>query len=346
MANRIMVGISVYNDWEHLDMLLQSIRWYTYQEEEEFDLVVCDDGTRSYGSTVDEATGVLCYTPERVALADKIKDTAQKYGAVYLEHPTNQGIPATWNHLTNALGGESEIVVLLNNDLLMPPNWLEVAVHFLDANKNNPHVGSCYWNPVNRVQKDMMRAMLPLLGHTTFTATDQVSGKELSFNAQSHTEVRIGEGQGLGRVMCPCGCCFAFRRDVWNQVGCFDESLVSFHEESMWGTRCAAAGRASFGFAYPRPYHAHGYTFGISPELRSDERMRNSRRMYRKQWNVPDNIPDHKYFEYVHEKFMSLIPRVRLKYLRPDYTRPSEIRTLPGGEVVKLPQLVEYEEEF
>jgi len=345
MSSRIMVGISVYNDWEHLDMLLQSIRWYTYQEEEEFDLVVCDDGTRSYGAE-DTGDGIIKYDPERVALSDNIKRTAEKYGAVFIEHKKNQGIPATWNHLANALGAQSEIVVLLNNDMLMVPNWLRVAVHFLDANKYNPQVGSCYWNPVNRVDKDLMRAWLPKIGHTTFTTSDHVTGKELSFNAQSHTEVRVGENEGLGRVMCPCGCCFAFRREVWEQVGCFREDLISFHEESEWGTRCAAQGRAAWGFAYPRPYHKHGYTFEISPELRAGERMRNSRRMYREQWSIPDNIPIDKYFDYVNQQLMPAIPKTRLKFLQPDYTMDPEIRTLPGGEDVLIPKLVEREEEF
>lgn len=121
MAERIMVGISVYNDWEHLDMLLQSIRWYTYQQEEAFDIVVCDDGTRSYGAE-DVGNDMLRFDSGRVALADKIKETCAKYGAIFIEHNTNQGIPATWNHLAYALDAQSEIIVLLNNDLLMPPS--------------------------------------------------------------------------------------------------------------------------------------------------------------------------------------------------------------------------------
>jgi len=236
MSRRILVGISTYNDYEYLDMLLQSIRWYTYTDEEKFDLVVCDDGTR-YRFSRPGADGVTQLDAQSVATADRAAQVAARYGAVWIENSSNQGIPATWNHLANALGGESEIIVLLNNDLLMVPNWLRVIVHFLGANKDNPHVGSCYWNPVNGVPKTLMREILPQLGHTLFVAKDQITGRERDFFGSAHTEVRLGENQGLGRVMCPCGCCFAFRREIFNAVGGFVEELTSFHEESLTAER-------------------------------------------------------------------------------------------------------------
>ena len=345
MSSDILVGISTYNDYEYLEMLLQSIRWYTYNEDHDFDLVVCDDGTRMRNVQEDlENPGVLVLDPAAVEMADKTRDVAARFGATYIEHSRNLGIPSAWNSLANALGAQSKYIVILNNDIIVPPQWLEVAIHFLRENYDNPHVGSCYWNPVNRVDKEMMRTILPLIGHTAFTTEDIVSGKELDFTGHSHTKVQVGAGQGLGKVMCPCGCCFALTREVWNEFGPFPVEYRSFHEESFLGTNCARGGRASFGFAYPRPYHTHGYTFSVSPELQAGERMRSSRAMYRADWGVPDNVED--YFGWTHEKFMSQIPPTRLKYLRPDYSQEPEERTLPGGEKVKLPRLVEFEEEF
>jgi len=322
MSKKILVGISTYNDTTYLELLLQSIRWYTFLEDPTFDLVVCDDGSG----------------PEAL---DYTRKQCEKFGAVLLENGYNQGIPATWNHLTNALGAESEIVILLNNDLLVTPNWLRVAEHFLRVNKNNPHVGSCFWNPVNNVSLDTMRNILPLLGHTVFLTQDLVSGKERDFYGAYHTEVRIGHGHGLGRVMCPCGCCFAFRREVYNECGPFLEKLLSFHEESLFGTTCAKHGKASFGFPYPRPYHTHGATFARSPELNASDRMSSSRKIYRDLWEVPDSVGIDKYFDYVNQKFMPLIPETEMTFLSPNYDVEPEIRTLPGGERVKLPALVE-----
>jgi len=329
--NRIQIGISTYNDYKYLALLLQSIRWYTYLDDEAFDLVVCDDGTQD----------------EKVR--EKTAKVAARYGAGFIRHELNQGIPATWNHLAEALGGTSEIIVLLNNDLLVPPNWLKVAVHFLDANKDNPQVGSCFWNPINRVPYGAMKAILPLLGHTLFSTADQLTNDDLGYLTQhgvSNVSSKQGEGQGLGRVMAPCGCCFAFRREVWKQAGPFDERLTSFHEEIDWGTRCASLGKASFGFAYPRPYHTHGYTFGANVELEASKRMQESRALYREKWGVPTTAGLNEYLQYVHEKLMPLIPPTRLKYLAPDYDAEPEERELPGGEIMRTPRLVEREGEF
>lgn len=238
MPNDILVGISTYNDYEYLEMLLQSIRWYTYIEDHAFDLVVCDDGTRMRNAKEDpDNSNMLLLDPASVAMADKTKEVAAKYGATYIEHSRNLGIPSAWNSLANALGAQSKYIVILNNDIIVPPQWLEVAIHFLRENADNAQVGSCYWNPVNRVDKELMRTILPLIGHTAFTTEDLVSGKELDFTGHSHTEVQVGAGQGLGRVQCPCGCCFAFTRKVWDEVGRFNPDLTSFHEESVKSDR-------------------------------------------------------------------------------------------------------------
>jgi len=345
MSSDILVGISTYNDYEYLEMLLQSIRWYTYNEDHKFDLVVCDDGTRMRNVTEDPNNpDMLVLDDASVAMADKTKDVAARFGATYIEHSRNLGIPSTWNSLANSLGAQSRHIVILNNDIIVPPQWLDVVIHFLEANYDNPQVGSTYWNPVNGVSKDLMRTILPLIGHTAFTTEDLVSGKQRDFHGHSHTEVKIGDGQGLGRVMCMCGPGFGFTRKVWDEIGPFDARLTSFHEEIDWGTRCASKGRASYGFAYPRPYHTHGATFSYSPELEAGNRMVASRALYREIWEVPGTVTD--YMGWCHEKFMSQIPPTKLKYLRPDYSQEPDERTLPGGEHVKLPRLVEFEEEF
>lgn len=239
MNSDILVGISTYNDYKYTELLLQSIRWYTYQDDNKFEIVVCDDGTRS------KAAGIPGIRDEAEETYSRLKDACNKFGATLIEHETNMGIPATWNHLANALGANSKYIVILNNDLIVPPNWLKVAIYFLEANYDNPHVGSCFWNPVNRVPYDAMRAMLPMLGHTLFTTQDQVRGYDLGHSmlnidvgserlfAVPHMNTRVGDGHGLGRVMCPCGCCFAMTRKVWEQCGPFREDLVSFHEESV-----------------------------------------------------------------------------------------------------------------
>lgn len=388
MHKRIKIGISTYKDVDHLTMLLQSIDWYTQIPKDQYDIVVCDDGspnvfkcnncgeevpTRGSVPSICPRCGTSNFTFR--SWTDEIKAVCARFGAVFIQnvdkdgHPCNQGIPSTWNHLASSLNGDAEIVVLLNNDILVVPNWLQTAVHFLDANKDNPHVGSMFWNPFNRFHKEMMAAILPNLGHTLYSSLDQVTGSDDWF-ALAHeknpkvVESRQGDGQGLGRVMCPCGCCFAFRMDMFREVenfrkkdyekrygvdpntlcGAFDPRMTSFFEESMFGAQCAYLGRAAYGFPYPRPYHAHGYTFGVNPELEASRRMVESRKLFRAYWDVPYNDPSD--FDYVHTSLMSKIPKTSLKFLSPDYESAPDVYVQPGGQKMIVPKLVEREAEF
>lgn len=383
MPNRIKFCISVYKSTEHLEVLLQSMDWYTLLPREQYDVVVCDDGspnvfvcrncsdeTITKGSKPNNCP--RCGNPnfQYESYGDKIKAVCERFGVVYLRNvdedgnPMNQGIPSTWNHLAMSLGGEAEIVIMLNDDICLVPNWEQVAIHFLEANKDNPHVGSMFWNPFNRFNIDMMRAALPNLGTTLYSSLDQVTGSDDWF-ALAHeenpkvVEARQGSGQGLGRVMCPCGCCFGFRMDVFNEVeqyrkkfykdtygtdpatitGAFDPRMTSFFEESMFGAQCAFLGRASFGFPYPRPYHAHGATFGRSQELQASKRMDASRQLFRSYWGVDGSDPSD--FDYVHQTHMSKIPPTELKYLTPDYEQPPTIHVQRGGEKMIVPKLIE-----
>lgn len=322
---RIKIGITIYNDFEYLAMLLQSIRLYTYIKEP-YDVVVCDDCSRD-------------------DMREKARAVCAEYGAVFLEHDKNMGVAASWNHLVLSLNRDAEIIVILNNDILVVPNWLRVGVHFSDTNKDNPQIGSCFWQPVNRVSKDMMRLFLPTLGSTTYITKDTVTNDSLGFVDTRHVDARVGEFQGIGKCMAPAGCSFLVRRSVFEEVGMFDERYKAFFEESDWGTQCAVKGRAAFGFAYPRPYHTHAGTFSDHPEL-GPIIMPESRALYRKKWGVQDGRPD---FDDTHEKFMSQIPKTKVKFLQPTYDPPyEEIKSIslrPGGEVIQVPRLIEIEEE-
>jgi len=206
-------------------------------------------------------------------------------------------------------------------------------------------VGNAYWLPVQPVDLEMQRLLNPRLGHTLFRFTDQVTGKDIVSKHPSDWGIpstqNVGDDHGLGRVMCMIGCCFGIRREVWKEVGPFDERMTSFHEESDWGTRCASKGRAAIALPYPKPYHAHSATFGANPELQPTPRMIASRALYREKWNVPSEVGPDDYFNYMNRKLMPQIPDMELKYLRPDYTLPPVESEQAGGEIIKTPALVE-----
>ena len=145
--------------------------------------------------------------------------------------------------------------------------------------------------------------------------------------------------------MAPCGCSFAFRREVFNLVGAFDERTRAFHEESIWGTQMAGMLRGAYCLAYPRPYHAVSGTFSCRPEIDAGRLMRESRAVYKELFNVPEDAKGSG-FEYVHPRVMANMPSATMRYLRPDYTHAPDTRKLVGGETVEIPHLVEWVQGF
>ena len=325
-GGKIAVCISTYKAPQHIELLLQSIDWYTYLDRSRWDVFICDDGSPNH-------------------IYDEVLKIAGKYPwvKVIARHDENRGIPSTWNsvvEMARAEGGYDKIA-LLNDDLLVVPNWLITCAHFLEANKDNPQLGTMFWSPKNRFNIDAMRGILPTLATNSYSLEDNVSGKEPGFyGEQPLMNARDGLNQGLGRVMCPCGCCFGFRLDQYDMVGGFEAALTSFHEESHFGTQLAHAGRVSIGIPYPRPYHVHGAAFAANPELQAGDRMRASRAWYKEFWNVDPDVPDSEYFNIVNARLMPKIPTADWTWLRPDYETTMQIQTYGGTHVVS-PTLVE-----
>ncbi len=329
MGERITVGIPVFGSAEHLELLLQSIRWYTYKEDPAFDLVVVDDGTA---------------TKDTLA-AEHIREVCERFGVSLIVSEENRGVPASWNTLTRA-NPDAEIVVILNDDVLMVPNWLQAAVFFLDANKDNPQVGSCFWQPRQPVPIEVMRSIIGQLAHTIYVPVDPLTNQPRQHNTIDFTEENEHRP---GRVMAPCGCTFAFRKEAFDDVGEFPEHYRCFHEESAWGTYCARAGRLSFSLPYPRPYHKHGATFAReAATVNGSEIMQHSRKCYMEEFEIPmanrsiHPGPKH-YFNYTMDKFFYKIPQTTVRYLQASYDGSPVFRQDIGGEAIRVPKMIPME---
>ena len=336
MSARVCVGITNYNDADYLDMLLQTIRWYTVFEEP-FDIVVYDDGTEAIN-------------PD---MANQAEHTAYKYGAAFIRNTENKGIPYGWNCVGNAT--DSEIIVWLNNDMLMVPYWLKAIVYFIDQNKDNPHFGSVFLQPhhVERTHaKEHFKVIMDTLAHTVPKWTDPFDNTERRHEWHQNPifQERDGEGQGSGKVMCPCGCSFATTRKIFEEVGPFDEAILSFHEESDWGVRACEKGRAHFALSYPRPYHVISGTFMDNPSLRQETRMRASRKYFRQKHGIPanyNNPKDMSGFKLLEARYFEQIPKTKVKFLTPNYGTKVELKLNvgDGADPIYGPELIEKEEE-
>jgi hypothetical protein len=116
--------------------------------------------------------------------------------------------------------------------------------------------------------------------------------------------------------MAPTGQLFAFRRQDFEAVGGFDESYISFYEESDFGTSMARWGKIGMQITWPFCWHMWSKTFSEnSAQLRPDLRIAQSREYYRRKWSVPEGIHE---FEHTNPKYLGAIGNVPVEFLKKD----------------------------
>lgn len=183
---------------------------------------------------VDDGTG-----DERIVSA--LKKICGSHDVVFSRNPVNRGIPYTWNRLTELCAIEPEdIAILFNNDILVTDNnWLRSIEYFLTRNDK---IGT---------------AGFPLI----FPQDEKRTQQENIWGGKP------------GHVGASVGCCFGFRKKVWQQVENPDgstgfwEDLVSFHEETHFGFKLSELGYYNYQLPFPPMVHYGGQTFHKNREL-------------------------------------------------------------------------------
>jgi len=286
--NRIAIGVSSYRGAQRLGWLLESIALRTPEiEEGRVVVVVVDDGSPEPD---------LGRTREVVHTWD-----ARGVPIVYIEHGRNRGIPAGWNSATRAT--DAPYVVMINDDVIVVEHWLRGLVHVLE---HSPDVGVVGVN---------WHAFLPEDVPALLSAEREVVPRDPESKAQVPTR-RADENCNPGRVMCPTGQLFAFRRADFDAIGGFDENLKSFYEESLFGSLMAARLRKiGVQLSGPAVWHQWSASFAANPELQAGERLNASRAYYRRFFNVPEGTHE---FDYVNQLYFDTIGDVDVEWLRPN----------------------------
>jgi N-acetylglucosaminyl-diphospho-decaprenol L-rhamnosyltransferase len=136
----------------------------------------------------------------------------------------NLGFSAACNR--GASGGGGDVVVLLNNDVELPPDFLERLVRPLEENDRVGSVACVLTRPG--------AATLDSVGLTadrTLTGFARLRGRPVS-DARSATPVLTG----------PSGAAGAYRRTAWEQVGGLDEGVLFYGEDLDLALRIRTAG--------------------------------------------------------------------------------------------------------
>ena len=164
-------------------------------------------------------------------------------------NPDNRGFAAANNQAARLARGE--ILVLLNNDTVVPPGWLDGLVAHLDRNPSIGVVG-----PVTNS-----------CGNEAAIATTYTDLGQMLAYAAGHMRAHAGELRDIEMLTLFCA---ALRRTVWDEVGGLDEQyrVGMFEDDDLamavraLGKRVALAadvfvhhyGGAAFGALSPRSY--------------------------------------------------------------------------------------------
>jgi len=122
--------------------------------------------------------------------------------AVIIRNEENKGFPIAVNQGIQVATGDT--IVLLNNDVIVTPNWLERLTKHLDE---YDIVG-----PMTNYVAGHQKALLPVYENR----------KELDEQALIYYQEHKGETQEVNFVI---GFCMVFRKDLWEELGPFDESI-------------------------------------------------------------------------------------------------------------------------
>ncbi len=150
----------------------------------------------------------------------------------------NQGFAVTCN--TGAAASNGRFVVLLNNDTEPDEKWLEELAKVIVANPNAAAVAS--------------KLLLFDRRNTLHTAGDALGIDGVARNL-GVWQRDIGQFDAGTQIFSACGGASAYRREVWDALGGFDEEFRMYLEDVDWGFRAHLAGYESVFAPEAKVYH-------------------------------------------------------------------------------------------
>lgn len=237
---RVHIGIPTYNGSRRTQWLVQSLERAGGLPSKDVAVTVLDDGSRRAAQ-------------EHPAL----HALTTRYGLNLLSHPKNEGICKSWNDMISFVA--SEYVVLLNDDVMLTPKWLDHLIYFLENNECGGASPNLFFHTEADVPDILAgRHVTPRDPHTKIPDPNYpgICGSLKPLDPEEYPRVTISaSGSGFG-----------FRRSVYAAVGGFDERSRNSHTEIWFGTAMAELGYPSF-MLTDRIWHLWSASFRENPEL-------------------------------------------------------------------------------
>lgn len=296
----VSIGIPTYNRAHGVEQLLKNIRQRT-PASIPYEIIVCDDSGKLEHQT-------------------RVRKICADYDAKFIFNQKNSGVATSWNRMVRF--SIREMFVLLNDDVLLANDWLTYLQY---AVMENQKAGSFSLNcrfitesDVPAILQGPQAKVIPLNVHWRDNVLIR-NERFPSFPAEEDSQP--------GRVMCPAGCAFGFRRDMYEEVGGFDQRYFAFYEETDFGVACSYRGHPAYTLSVPGDnYHIWSATFGSAPEIPAGQIMMESRHKFVDKWTKVlgfhfMDAPD------VHTPIMSKIGPQLIKWLGSGKTPRQETLT-------------------
>lgn len=285
----VTIGIPVYNRGLELPNLLENLRQRTSTDVNHEIVVVDDSGKPKH--------------------RDIVAAACKKFDVKFVAHEKNLGVAAGWNTISQ-FDQNSDLVVILNDDVLVAKDWLSYMAYALHSNLKVGSFGmNCRFilkSDAAEIVKSSTSKVIPL--NVRWVGSELVKNERFSSMPEEKDEVP-------GRVMCPTGCFFGFRKEIYNLVGGFDQRYFAFYEETDFGVACAQRGYPSFVLGVPdHNYHMWSATFGSAPEIDAGGTMNRSRAAFVEKWQRILNVKFSDAPE-IHKLLMDKIPEMRIHWL-------------------------------
>lgn len=166
-------------------------------------------------------------------LASLAKNTGDGFRlTVYDNRPHNYPLTWIWNRFAEASGREA--LIFLNPDAMVGPGWDEEIIQCFQGNPNvavaAPVTNSSQHHGITGVHN-------PVPNNLEIDGLDNVQ-QDLLRAVPNQSRFYVSRNPRVG-----CGHCFAVRRDVWDQLGRFNEREYPFAgNEDEFNTRVVKAG--------------------------------------------------------------------------------------------------------
>lgn len=237
---KVVVGITTLNNPEILDNCIKSIyRTHDMYKGLDIKILVIDDFSSNEN-------------------LEKNKKICSSHGINMLMNTSRLGVAKSWNNLTRHFN--SDIMILLNDDVEVSHNWIDVVIYTLE---NNSEIG--------------------VVGFNAYEGDNSALPPN---NYPTYVESKIMLGGNLHPILSAKGFGFAFRRKDFDAIGGFNSNYFCFFEEIDFNLSIMKyLNKRNCILSYPILKHIGGSTTFKELENHSDI-FKQSKKIFEDRWGI------------------------------------------------------------